>query len=214
MRILRRIVPLAAAVVLLGLATVLALLAVDVKAWQRTMARDDVRFRTVHSRPTLWASPATLPRDPARALLGMSDGLAYRNALRLFWVSEVGVARAATSSGSGNLSQTRVDTQEQLQALTVHARTAAERSAAANMLGVMTVTSPASTGATQKETIVRAGEYFARAIVEDPSNWDARVNLELLLRLTKPDKSQLGKDARGGYGSGGSHGASGIGGGF
>lgn len=214
MRILRRTVPLVGALILLALATVLVLLAVDVRAWQRTMSHDDVRFRALHSRPNLWASPARLPGDPARALLGMNDGLAYRHALQLFWVSEVGVARAASGSGSGNLSQTRVDTQEQLQTLIERARTAAERSAAANMLGVMTITSPASSGATQTQTIERAGLYFAKAIEEDPSNWDAKVNLELLLRLTKPDKSRFGKDARGGYGSGGSHGASGVGGGY
>lgn len=210
MTILRRSVPLVFALVLLGLAAAFALLAVDVRAWQGTLARDDVRFRALHSRPNLYASPATLPGDPARALLGMNDGLAYRRALQLFWLSEVGVAR----SGSGSLSQTRVDTEERLQALVDHARTRAERSAAANLLGVMTITSPLANGATQAQTIDRAGSYFQQAIGLDQTNWPARVNLELLLRLTHPDKSRFGKDARGGYGSGGSHGASKAGGGY
>jgi hypothetical protein len=209
-RALRRSVPLVAALVLLGLAVALALLAVDVRAWQGTLTRDDVRFRAVHSRPDLWASPALLPGDPARVILGMDDGLAYRRAIQLFWLSEVGVARA----GSGNLSQTRVDTEERLQALVDHARTAAERSAAANLLGVMTITSPLANGATQTQTIDRAGLYFQQAIGLDQTNWPAKVNLELLLRLTHPDKSRFGKDARGGYGSGGSHGAGPVGGGY
>jgi hypothetical protein len=203
MRLLRRSVPLMAALVLLALAAAFALLAVDVRAWQGTVGRDDVRFRALHSRPNLWASPAILPGDPARVLLGMDDGLAYRQALQLFWVSEVGVARAA----SGSLSQIRVDTQERLQTLVDHARTQAERSAAANMLGVMTITSPLANGATQSQTIARAGQYFQKAIADDETNWSAKVNLELLIRLTHPDKSRFGKDARGGYGSGGSHGA-------
>jgi hypothetical protein len=209
-RLLRRSVPLAAAIVLLGLAAAFALLAMDARAWQHTLTRDDVRFRAVHSRPGLWSSPATLPGDPARAILGIGDGLAYRRALQLFWLSEVGVARAA----SGSLSQTRVDTQEQLQALMLHARTSAERSSAANLLGVMTITSPAANGATPTATINRAGLYFRTAIEDDPANWAAKVDLELMLRLTKPDKSRFGKDARGGYGSGGSHGASAVGGGY
>lgn len=210
MRILRRSVALVAALVLLGLATALALLAVDVRAWQGTMTRDDVRFRALHSRPDLWASPAILPGDPARVILGMDDGLAYRHALQLFWLSEVGVARAS----SGSLSQTRVDTEARLQALVDHGRTSPERSAAANLLGVMTLTSPLSNGATQAQTIDRAGLYFQKAIALDQTNWPAKVNLELMLRLSHPDKSRFGKDARGGYGSGGSHGAGPRGGGY
>jgi hypothetical protein len=138
----------------------------------------------------------------------MDDGLAYRRALQLFWLSQVGVAR----SSSGSLSQTRVDTQEQLQTLVGSAATAAERSAAANMLGVMTITSVNS--ATQTQAIDRAGLYFRTAIADDPTNWPAKANLELLILLTKPDRSRFGKDARGGYGSGGSHGSGPLGGGY
>lgn len=208
MTILRRSLPLLAALFLLGLAAAFVLLAVDVRAWQATMKRDDVRFRALHSRPDLWRSPAVLPYDPARALLGVSDGLTYRHALQLFWLSEVGVARAQ----SGSLSQTRVDTQNDLQTLVDHGSSKAERSVAANLLGVMTITSANS--ATQTQAIRRAGLDFRTAIEDDPSNWPAKVNLELLIRLTKPDRSRLGKDARGGYGSGGSHGSSRVGGGY
>ncbi len=208
MRLLRRSVPLVGALFLLGLATLFALLALDVRSWQTTMTRDDVRFRALHSRPDLWRSPAVLPRDPARLLLGMGEGLAYRHALQLFWLSEVGVARAQ----SGSLSQTRVDTQSDLQTLVADGRTAAERSVVANLLGVMTITS--SNSATQTQAIGRAGRYFRTAISDDPTNWSAKVNLELLIRLTKPDKSRFGKDARGGYGSGGSHGSGPLGGGY
>lgn len=208
MRVLRRSVPLVVALVLLCLAAAFALLAVDARAWQTTLRHDDVRFRALHSRPDLWRSPAVLPGDPARVILGLDDGLAYRHAVQLFWLSEVGVARAA----SGSLSQTRVDTQNELQALVDHASTQAERSIAANLLGVMTITS--SNSATQTQAIRRAGLFFRTAIDDDQTNWPAKVNLELLLRLTQPDKSRFGKDARGGYGSGGSHGSSAVGGGY
>lgn len=208
MKVIRRSVPLLAALLLLGLATAFALLAVDVRSWQTTVKRDDVRFRALHSRPDLWRSPAVLPLDPARAILGMNDGLAYRHVLQLFWLSEVGVAHAQ----SGSLSQTRVDTQNELQTLVDHGSSKAERSVAANLLGVMTVNSANS--ATQTQAIRRAGGYFRTAVNDDPANWPAKVNLELLIRLTKPDRSRFGKDARGGYGSGGSHGASHLGGGY
>lgn len=212
MKALRRSVPLAAAIVLLGLAGVFALLAVDARAWQQTIARDDVHFRAVHSGPGLWHSPATIPGDPARAILGLDDALAYRHALQLFWLSEVGVTHAAAASGS--LTQTQIDAQQDLQALVDHARTGAERSAAANLLGVMAIRTPAADSETQTETIDRATNYFRQAIREDPANWAAKVNLEWVLRLTVPDKSRFGTDAHGGFGSGGSEGAGIIGGGF
>ena len=41
---LRRTVPLLVAILLLGLAAVFALLAVDVRAWQTRIRSDDVRF--------------------------------------------------------------------------------------------------------------------------------------------------------------------------
>ena len=63
--------------------------------------------------PDLWRSPPTIPGDPARTVLGVDDALAYRHALQLFWLTEVGV----TEAGSENLSQTQVDTQQDLQAL-------------------------------------------------------------------------------------------------
>jgi hypothetical protein len=209
---LRRFVPRVAALVLFGLAAAFALLAVDARAWQKTFARDDVRFRAVHSGPGFWRSPASIPGDPARVLLGLDDALAYRHALQLFWLSEVGVAHAAAASGS--LTQTQIDAQQDLQALAHHAKTGAERSAAGNLLGVMAIRTPAADSKTQTETIARATSYFRDAIREDPTNWAAKVNLEWVLRLTRPDKSRFGTDAHGGFGSGGSEGAGIIGGGF
>lgn len=207
---LRRSVPLVAALVLLGLAAACAFFAVDVRAWQHTVTRDDVRFHALPTRRDLWRSPAILPGDPARAVLGLGDGLAYRQSLRLFWLTEVGVAHA----GTRNLSQTEIRAQEDLQALADHARSAPERSAAANLLGVMTIRTPPADRETQIEVIKRAEAYFRQAIGEDSTNWPAKVNLELVLRLTKPDKSRFGIDAHGGFGSGGSQGAGIIGGGF
>ncbi|HZT93796.1 MAG TPA: hypothetical protein VE985_04895 [Gaiellaceae bacterium] len=209
---LRRSVPLFVALVLLGLAVVFALLARDVRAWQRTFTRGDVSFRTVHGASDLWHSPATIPGDPARRILGVGDALAYRHALQLFWLSEVGVAHAAAASGS--LTQAEVNAEQDLQALVDHAKTGAERSAAANLLGVMTIRTPVSDSETQTGIIDRAASYFRQAIGLDPTNWAAKVNLEFVLRITRPDKSRFGTDAHGGFGSGGSEGAGIIGGGF
>ena len=56
--------------------------------------------------------------------------------------------------------------------------------------------------------------YFQQAVIEDPTNYDAKLNLELLLRVARPGKSKLDQDARGGFGFGGSNGVGVTGGGF
>ena len=210
MRSLRRSLPLVAALVLLGLATVLALLAVDVRAWQSTLPRDDVRFRTRPAQTMLWRSPASLPGDPARALLGLGDALAYRVVLQRFWLNEVGVLR----SKGNDLSVARVDAQEELLALSTGARTATERSNAANLLGIMAITTTATDSASLEQILERSASDFEVAIAKNPSNWDAKVNLEIVLRLKRPGKARFGADARGGFGFGGSEGRGVIGGGF
>lgn len=210
MKRLRRVLPLLAVLVLLGLATVLALLAVDVRSWQRTLTQEDLRFAARPSHATTPGSPAILPGDPARVLLGLGDALAYRRALQLFWANEVG-----TNPANGqDLTQAWAETQEKLQALADDAATRVERSNAANLLGVMTVRTPAQDTATQAQTLRRAAAYFRRAIAEDPANYDAKLNLELVLRLGRSPRSPLEQDAHGGYGAGPGEGAGPVGGGF
>jgi hypothetical protein len=209
MRRIRRALPLLAAVVLLGLATALALFAADVRAWQGAFTQSDVRFRAQRSHIGLWRSPAVLPGDPARSLLGLDNSLAYRRALQLFWLSQIG----SSTGGQADLAATRVSAETLLQRLMTTAATARERSTAANLLGVMTVTAPANSS-TQKKEIATATRYFQQAVIADPTNYDAKINLELLLRVARPSKSKLDQDARGGFGFGGANGVSVRGGGF
>jgi hypothetical protein len=77
----------------------------------------------------------------------------------------------------------------------------------------MTVTAP-SNSPTQKAEISTARAYFQQAVIEDPTNYNAKINLELLLRVAHPGKSKLDQDARGGFGFGGSNGVGVVGGGL
>jgi hypothetical protein len=210
MKLLRRVKPLVPVVVLMVLAAVFALLATDVRAWQRTLHRDDVRFTARPFQGGLWRSPAILPGDPAQHLVGLGSSLGYRHTLQLFWLSQIGVAHVS----SGSVSETRVSTENDLQAVIDSARSGADRSNAANLLGVMTITTPAADNATQVQTLARATGYFKQAVTADPANYAAKVNLELVLRLQRPFKTRFGADARGGFGTGGSHGAGNLGGGY
>jgi hypothetical protein len=142
--------------------------------------------------------------------MGLDSALAYRHGLQLFWLSQVGGAHVR----SGSVSETRVSTENDLQAVADGANTGAERSRAANLLGVMTITTPSADSATQVQTLARAAAYFQQAVETDPGNYAAKVNLELVLRLERPAKTRFGVDARTGLGTGGSHGTGVVGGGY
>ena len=200
-----------AAVVCACAAAVLVLLALDVHAWQTTLTRDDVRFRAMHSHRALWRPQTTLPGDPARALLGLDNSIAWRRAVQLFWFSRVG----SDPETRQDLPTTRAAAEESLQKIVDSSAPTSERSDAANLLGVIVVTSPLiSDPQAQTATLRRAVAYFQQSIGIDATNYDAKQNLQLALLLKKPGKSRVGRDARGGYGFGRGHGVSVAGSGY
>lgn len=181
-------------------ATVLVLLAVDARAWQTTVARDDLRFRAIPGHPDLWKPPTILPGDPASELIGTGSTMQYRRALQYFVYSHTG----ADPEVRLDTPTLRADAQDRLQTLISAAPNARLRSAAANLLGVLVVTAPAP-GSDQnaiKQILVRAQEYFQQAVAIDPGNVDAKQNLELVLRLQRPGNGKLGNDLRRGTGFG------------
>jgi len=200
------------ALALLAVATVLALLAVDARSWQRTVAQDDVRFRALPSHGGLWQPPTLLPGDPAGSLLGTGDLLTLRHGLQLFWFTHLG----ADPGSEVDLPTLRARAQNALAQVMSSGARRQERSDAANLLGVLFVTTPAlgtdRTGLTR--LLETAAGYFQRAIALDPSNVEAKENLELVLRLREPGPGRLGHDARAGYGFGRGRGATVIGSGY
>jgi hypothetical protein len=193
------------AVGLLAIATLLALLAVDIRSWQTTVARDDLRFRALPAHKNLWKPQTVLPGDPASALIGTGDVMEYRRALQYFWYSRIG----SNPEVRQDTPALRASAQERIQGLIRSASTAKQRAAAANLLGVLVVTTPAP--GQDKDAITqiltRAAQYFQLAISIDSGNFDAKQNLELVLRLQRPGKGKLGRDARSGYGFGRGRGA-------
>jgi len=188
------------AVVLVAISVTLALLAADVRAVRTTVARDDLRFRALPTHRSLWRLDTILPGHAAARLLGSSDTMSYRHGLQLFWYSRIGTNPEVRQ----DLPTIRAEAQEQLQQEMDSARTAQERSSAANLLGVLVVTTPApsSDQSVITQILKRAAGYFQRSIAIDPANFDAKQNLELVLRVTRPGKGGLNRDARAGYGFG------------
>ena len=148
---------------------------------------------------------------PAPAL-GTSDTIAWRRALQSFWYTHIG----ANPQSQQDLPKLRAQAQAQLLDLTTSAKTAAERSSAANLLGVLVITTPISAGSqtAQIQVLKQSTEYFQQAIDLDPGDTAAKQNLELVLRVTRPGKGPIGKDAHAGFGFGRGHGATLIGNGY
>jgi hypothetical protein len=201
-----------AALALAGVAVVLVLLATDVHAWQTTVSRDDVRFRALPAHRDLWRPPTVLPGDPASKLIGTGSTMDWRRALQYFWYARIG----SNPEKRQDTPALRAAAQERVQALVESAPSARQRSKAANLLGVLVVTTPA-VGQDQDavtQILTRAAQYFQLAIAIDPANTNAKQNLELVLRLQRPGKGKLGRDARSGYGFGRGRGAGSLGTGY
>jgi hypothetical protein len=127
-----------------------------------------------------------LPGDPARTLLALGDDLALRRAVRSFLVAE------ATPRGFDNgVTQTRVRSGAEivLSDLAAHG-SPAQASQAGNLLGVLVARAGRVTGGVTADDRARAA--FEAAIRRDPSNVDAKYNLELLLRRTKATSTRQG----------------------
>jgi hypothetical protein len=200
------------ALLCVGLAVVLGLLAVDASSWRTTVARDDLRFRALPAHRGLWRPPTVLPGDPASKLIGTGDTVAFRRALQYFWYSRIG-SNPEVRQDTPTL---RAAAQDMLQERIEAAPNAKQRSAAANLLGVLVVTTP--TVGADKDAIAqilsRSAQFFQEAIAIDPANADAKENLELVLRLRRPGKGRLGRDARSGFGFGRGRGIAGPGSGY
>ena len=212
MRLVRRHRLAALAILLAGMAAVLVLFAVDTRTWQSAVRRDDMRFRALPNHPALWKPSTILPGDPAGAALGKGDTLAWRTALQSFWSTRIG----ANPQAQEDLPRLRAAAQSKLLRLMGTAKTAQERSGAANLLGVLVITTPVSAGSqtAQLQVIRQSIDYFQQAIALDPGDAAAKQNLELLLRATRPGKGPLGKDAHAGFGFGRGHGETVIGNGY
>jgi hypothetical protein len=165
------------ALVCIALAVLLAFLALDVHRVQGAIRTDDLRFRRSPGEAALWQVEGRLPGDPARRLLGIGDDVQYRSAVRFFRLSGL-------RSQSRSLEQSTFQQAAELELSRVgrSASTAATKSAAANLRGVIDLVE-ASTSDTPGQLLQRSLLEFRAAVRLDPRNQDARYNLELVLQV-------------------------------
>lgn len=198
--------------VLAGIATLLVLFALDARAWQSSVRRDDMRFRALLDHGNLWQPKTILPGDPAGRVLQTGDLIAWRHALQAFWYTHIG----ANPQSQEDLPKLRARAQQQLLDLTTSAKTPEERSDAANLLGVLVITTPIAAGSqtAQIQVLKQSISYFQQAVELDSTDTAAKQNLELVLRVTRPGNGPIGHDAHAGFGFGRGHGTSLVGNGY
>ena len=193
---------LALGLVLLAAAAAAALLALDVHRWQTRMAADDVRYSLTPTAGDLWQASPVIPWNAVRQLLGLRDDLAYREALRTFWrgrphLPAYGQPRLIAYRGEAQLRLTEVADRD---------RNRARASEAENLLGVLAFVNAARDDALRASFLANGVASFQNAIALDPSNENAKYNLELeLSRLA--DETVAGQAQRGGGEKGGNSGA-------
>lgn len=176
---------LAAVVVLVVLAAIAAAAAHDTLSWHAALDRGDKRLRSSPG-AARWQASTLLPGDPAKPLLGVGDDLALRRAVRAFLVADV--LKRGFDNG---VTQTRGRAGAEIVLSDVAARgLPAAASQAGDLLGVLVAKGGRVTGGVTADDRARAA--FEAAVRRDPSNADAKYNLEMILRRTRATATRQG----------------------
>jgi hypothetical protein len=194
---MRDVLRFAVALVFVALAVVAALLASDVRTWQRALAPGDVR-------PTSsWTVSTHVPGALAERLLAVGDDVRMRRAIQLF---EQNRSVRERLDNAIEVTSARASAETALAAV---ARGGGPRaSQAGTLLGILAFDDLARGGGHDQNQADVAASDFADAVRADPKNTDAKFDLELLLRSLTAHGVRTGPSADSGAGSTGRNGAS------
>ena len=187
----------------LALAAGLGLLAADVVRWRDALPAGDIRYQVSPEDADLWQSSTIVPLGVAKGVLGVDDDVAFRRAVRALRLSRL---EDATVSDP-DLALRRNEAQARLEAIASADGDPSRRSRAANLLGALGLARLVSE--TQERTALLQATIASLqlAIALDPSNDEAKFNLELAyqrgrgIQLTEgaggPNPSPGGSGAKG-----------------
>ena len=189
------------AIVCLTLAAGLLLLARDVTRLRDAASAGDVRYRVAPAERDLWQPAQTTPFGTADRLLGVEDDVAFRRALRSLRLA--GIEEPTVSDP--RLALLRSDARARLAAVAERDPDAARQSRAIELLGVLSFASAISEAQASQPLFEDAIARFRRAIAVDPTNDEAKLNLEVaLVRDAEAGESAGGERPRpGGEGAAG-----------
>jgi hypothetical protein len=191
---MRRRLALAGALLVAAAGVFLLLLAVDVHRWQSRIAAGDVAVRTKPTGSSLW-TPTTIVPGVARGMLGVGDDLRVRQSIQLFRLGQPAVPYFLASTA---VVAYRSEAEASLSKAIERDRDAVRRAQELNLLGVLELIGVGGSDPQLSGTVPRAADDFRNAIALDPSNDDAKYNLELALRLLKRQRG--GGATQGGFG--------------
>lgn len=193
-----------AAVALASAAALLVLLAWDVLTWRDAVRSGDRAFAHDPAAAS-WRASTILPPDPARDLLGLAPALRLRAVAQQF-----SAVQAAGTGYDNGLSESR--TRGELEGDLANLGQSGNRviaSSAENMLGILAFADATQSGPIAPAPVEQSVGDFQTAIRLDPTNTDAKFNLELLLRKLLAKGVRPGSDsssaglAKGHHGAGG-----------
>jgi hypothetical protein len=169
-----------AGLVALGVSALLVAFAIDVLRWDRQLAEQDVRFLAAPKQARYSSPSGLLPFGIAETTLEGKDDLAFRSQLQGFARIRPGVVFDAQQ-----FEALRSETQLALARLSRVDPDPRRRSRAANMIGVVALDPQLAPTAQEEQANLLRGaiDAFRNAVEIDPSNSDAKRNLELALRI-------------------------------
>jgi hypothetical protein len=197
----------AGAVICLALAVGLGLLALDVSRARDALAQGDVAYLVTPQKADLWRADTVIPRDLAVRLIGTEDDEELRRAVRAVLLARLSDPSASISDPAVALLQNAA--QARLDYIVASDASAADKSRAAGLLGVIGLARLVSETQDRVAALSSTVTNLQLAIELDPSNHDAKYNLELALQRARG--TQLTEGAGGQNPSPGGSGSSGAG---
>jgi hypothetical protein len=159
----------------LALAVALAFLALDVSRWKDALDSGDVRFRGTPQAARLWQADERVPLVSARSVLGVEDDIHFREAARAVRAARLGDPVVSDPE----LAVRRNEAQARLEAIVAADADDSRRSRAAGLLGVLGLARFVYETQEREALLSETVSNLRLAIALDPSNDDAKYNLEL-----------------------------------
>ena len=165
-------------------AVAVVFVAEDVRRWPGRMEAADVRY-SAGSTTEDWRPSDRLPLRLGDDLLELDDDIALRRALVLYRREAGGAENSRSDSEQiqlqGVLEQALIEVED-------GAGDQSRRSQAANLLGILYFDMSQTVGPGGEGFLDRTLAAWRRAIILDPTNVDAKVNLELFLTLMREEE--------------------------
>jgi hypothetical protein len=188
--------------VLLVLAVLALLVAVDVGRWRDRVEAGDRATAANPQAAIDWNPGTSTPFDPARRLVGLGDDITLRQAIRAFVVAR----HTGEGFDNGDERSRRVEAAQSALEQVVLSGTPAQVAQADVLLGVLefsNATAPAGVADPAEQSV----DAFTEAARADPSDTAAKYDLELVLRALAPHGTRPGSNPSAGAHGKGNRGA-------